>query len=114
MGKAEARAGQVVLYDGSGAAITNNAHRQVYHYVSPNRIWNWANTVVSHLLANEDGTFTRVEYYFNCLIVENYSADLTFLDSRIIEQELPMYGGFYAGRDAFFVVLTDGFGLIVA
>lgn len=65
----------------------------------------WADTVKSALYAESD-TLWRVEYLpaDGRLIAESYGADGTIRTQRSIDMELPVYGGFFAGADANFVV----------
>lgn len=64
----------------------------------------WASTIDSNLVANEDGTFTRVEFYENAVYVENYSAAGKFVDGWKLPMELSIWGGFYSGSQYNFIV----------
>lgn len=77
-------------------AETNNSGGQNYSV--------WASTVKSYLVANEDGTMTRVEYTGSYITVEQYTADGRLSDRRWLEMELPLFGGFYAGTEYNFLV----------
>ncbi len=65
-----------------------------------------AGNVYSYLTENADGTLTRVEAQNDsAVLIETYSADGTVKKSdRTIASELPLFGGFYAGKDAYFLV----------
>ncbi|MDE7253340.1 MAG: InlB B-repeat-containing protein [Acetatifactor sp.] len=70
-----------------------------------NYVWNlWASTVKSYLTANQDGTLMRVEYTDKKVWAETYQADGSCIDQREIKMELPIFGGFYAGKDNYFLV----------
>lgn len=62
--------------------------------------------VSSHLFQNDDGTLTRVEYIGGKgVVVEEYTADYQFIrQKKLIKPELPIYGGFYATKDNYFLV----------
>lgn len=64
----------------------------------------WASTVKSYLTANQDGTLMRVEYTGSKVWAETYQADESCIDQREIKMELPIFGGFYAGKDNYFLV----------
>lgn len=61
--------------------------------------------VSSHLFQNDDGTLTRVEYIGGKgVVVEEYTADYQFLRQKeLIKPELPIYGGFHATKDNYFL-----------
>lgn len=71
------------------------------NYINVNR---WASTVKSYLTANQDGTLMRVEYTGSKVWTETYQADESCIDQREIKMELPIFGGFYAGKDNYFLV----------
>ena len=66
--------------------------------------WNWANPAKSYLAANSDGSFTRVEYIGEKLVIENYSSALKLTSSKSLSPELPIFGGFFSGSRYNFVV----------
>ena len=66
--------------------------------------WNWANPSQSYLTANSDGSFTRVEYIGEKLVIENYSSALKLTSSKSLSPELPIFGGFFSGSKYNFVV----------
>ena len=63
----------------------------------------WSSTVTSYLYPNGSG-LTRVEYVGNQVVIEDYSSDFTFLNSRTITPELPIWGGFFAGQNYNFLI----------
>lgn len=71
------------------------------NYINMNR---WTSTVKSYLTANQDGTLMRVEYTGSKVWAETYQADESCIDQREIKMELPVFGGFYAGKDNYFLV----------
>ncbi|MBQ9902519.1 MAG: hypothetical protein IJM51_09100 [Clostridia bacterium] len=66
--------------------------------------WNWAVPSHSFLAANADGTFTRVEYIGEELIIENYSSALALKSTKKLSPELPLFGGFFSGAKYNFIV----------
>lgn len=62
--------------------------------------------VTSHLFQNDDGTLTRVEAVRDKgVYVERYTADYAFITrEQFIKNELPLYGGFHATKDNYFLV----------
>ena len=64
----------------------------------------YGNVVTSYLYENSDGGVTRVEYTGGELVIEDYDRSYELADSRTIEPGLPVWGGFFAGEDANFVI----------
>ena len=64
----------------------------------------WAQPVKSHLYENAVGGVTRVEYYGDTVIVEDYDSSYRFLSRKEIPLELPIWGGFFAGENANFLI----------
>ena len=77
-------------------AVSNNAGRQDYT--------TYGSTVKSYLYQNGQGGLTRVEYIGGQVVIEDYTADFTFLSSRTISPELPIWGGFFAGDQYNFLI----------
>lgn len=59
----------------------------------------------SYLTALDDGSFMRVQYgsKINGLLVEYYDKDYNLTGTKIIGKELPVFGGFYATKDNYYV-----------
>lgn len=84
---------------GSGsAAVSKNINRQNYG--------SYEGCIVhSYLQKNDDDTFMRVEHTGqNNVCIESYSSDYKFIDKKTIKTELPKFGGFYSGKDYYFLV----------
>ena len=64
----------------------------------------WANPIKSYLVANSDGTLTRVEYTGAAVTAETYDSNFNFLSGQRIAMELPIFGGFYSGSNYNFLV----------
>ena len=80
----------------SGAS-SNNA--------SANDYYSWSSVVKSNLTENSDKTLTRVESTSNGVLVENYSAGgKTLLSKSTIKNELPIYGGYFSGKNNNYIV----------
>ena len=65
--------------------------------------WNWAE-VPSSYLEYVNGEYIRVEVIGNNLVVENYNSNYELQSSKNISMELPIFGGFYNGQSAFYVM----------
>ncbi|MDE6364017.1 MAG: InlB B-repeat-containing protein, partial [Lachnospiraceae bacterium] len=84
-------------FDGSSAAVSTNINGQNYGDFE-------GSDVRSYLFQNDDNTFVRVEYIGNNNVcIESYTPDYTFISQEIIKMELPKFGGFYAGKDYYFL-----------
>lgn len=60
--------------------------------------------VHSYLFKNDEGFLTRVEYVGNNEVcIETYSSDFKLAIPKRIKMELPKFGGFYAGKDCYFL-----------
>ena len=66
---------------------------------------NWSNPVGSYLHANEDGTLLRVEHVGENAVVELYSAEMKLSWKKTVPLELPLWGGFFAGKNYNFLVV---------
>ena len=56
----------------------------------------------SYLTVEQDGYY-RVEYVDDKLLIEKYSTDFTRQFSKKLDSELELCGGFYAGKDAYYI-----------
>ncbi|MDE5718815.1 MAG: InlB B-repeat-containing protein, partial [Lachnospiraceae bacterium] len=80
------------------ASVSKNINRQNYGSFE-------GCIVNSYLQKNDDGTFMRVEHIGNNNVcIESYTADQKFNDKKMIKMELPKFGGFYSGKDYYFLV----------
>lgn len=66
----------------------------------------WASPMESYLYAKSDGTFMRVQYgsKIDGLLVEYYDEDYNLMGHKIVSGELPIFGGFYATDNYYYVV----------
>lgn len=64
----------------------------------------WGRVITSYLVPNSYGTFTRVESIDDEVRVENFSSEYGFINGFTIENELPLFGGFYSGTNYNFLV----------
>lgn len=66
----------------------------------------WASPISSHLVPLEDGTYMCVQAGsgIDGLLVEYYDRSFRLTGSRMVAPELPLYGGFYAAEDGYFLV----------
>lgn len=74
--------------------------------ISDNNYSTYSKVVNSYINANKDGTISRIEYmgYDAGVSFELYSENHELLQSGMIESELPLFGGFYSGKDYNFIV----------
>ena len=63
----------------------------------------------TYLTALDDGSFMMVQYgsKINGLLVEYYDKDYNLTGTKIIGKELPVFGGFYATKDNYYVVTGE-------
>lgn len=66
----------------------------------------WTAPMESYLTPLGDGTLMRVQYgsYIEGLLVEYYDENYNIISSKIVAEELPIFGGFYATGSNYFVV----------
>ena len=64
----------------------------------------WAKPINSYLYVDGENLI-RVENINGRLVVEKYSPEFELVDSRSVDFEFEIWGGFYAGRDANFVIV---------
>lgn len=78
--------------------------------LSANQYWgNWALPLSSYLVENDDGTFTRVEAreQEQQVLVETFTKEGELLNSLFLDADMPLFGGFYSGKDYNFLVFGD-------
>ena len=64
----------------------------------------WASFIRSYLVGCDDGRLMRVYLGSKGYYVEYYDSDFNLLESKTIDKELSLSGGFYAGKDAYYIV----------
>ena len=66
----------------------------------------WSTTVKSYLHNCSDGKLMKVQYLSNgnCILVEYHDNSFNRLSDKTINMELPVFGGFYAVGDTYFVL----------
>ena len=66
----------------------------------------WTNPMKSYLAAQDDGSLMRVQYgsKIGGLLVEYYDKNYNLTDTKLVDEELPVFGGFYATKDNYYVV----------
>lgn len=79
-------------------ASQSNAHHQDYTNVG--RV---SRKIYSYLIPGTNG-FTRVEYVGDKLLIENYNSNFQRINGSLTSLALPVFGGFYEGSDAYYVV----------
>ena len=86
-------------YTSASGYISNN--------VSDNQYSVWDDTIKSYLVESATQEMTRVEYIGEekGVLIETYlTNDYSLKDTRYIEAELPIFGGFYSGSQYYFMV----------
>lgn len=88
---------QCTTYNGNNIGAQDYTGKQSNYYPGPMK---------SYLVAQKDGTFMRVQYesQIEGLLVEYYDKDYNITDTKMIQQELPIFGGFYATDSNYYVV----------
>ena len=83
---------QCTTYEGSNVGAQNYSR--------------WTNPMKSYLAAQDDGSLMRVQYgsKIGGLLVEYYDKDYNLTDTKIVDEELPVFGGFYATKDNYYVI----------
>ena len=76
-------------------AVSSNINKQDYS--------TYGTTVKSYLVPNGQG-LTRVEYIDGKVIAEDYDSAFRITASRTIQADLPLWGGFFAGSDAYYFI----------
>ena len=64
----------------------------------------WASFIRSYLVGCDDGRLMRVYLGSKGYYVEYYDSNFNLLESKTIDKELSLSGGFYAGKDAYYIV----------
>ena len=64
----------------------------------------WASVIRSYLVDCDDGRLMRVYLGSKGYYVEYYDSNFNLLESKTIDKELSLLGGFYAGKDAYYIV----------
>ncbi len=68
-------------------------------------IGRWASIITSYLYDNGNNTFNVVDYNNKEITVSTYnSSDYTLIDTKSVQFELEMFGGFYAGEKYNYIV----------
>lgn len=83
---------QCTTYEGSNVGAQNYSR--------------WTNPMKSYLVAEDDGSLMRVQYgsKIGGLLVEYYDKDYNLTDTKIVDEELPVFGGFYATKDNYYII----------
>ena len=66
--------------------------------LSANNYSTWSKVINSYLVSNNNGSFTRVECCGDQVVAETYSSNGNLTDSKTIQKELDLFGGFYSGK----------------
>ena len=64
----------------------------------------WASFIRSYLVGCDDGRLMRVYLGSKGYYVEYYDSNFNLLESKTIDKELSLLGGFYAGKDDYYIV----------
>ncbi|MDO4976633.1 MAG: leucine-rich repeat protein [Eubacteriales bacterium] len=92
----------------STSEVTDSNHKvsgTISNNISDNNYTVWSSPMNSYLTENTDGSYMRVEYIANTgVVIENYGTDWTLKSTKTLLPELPIFGGFYSGTDANYLV----------
>ncbi len=68
--------------------------------------YTWASPVKSYLSLQSDGRLMRVQYLPSDgrVLAEYYNSEYELASRKYIPQELPVFGGFFEGRDAYYIL----------
>lgn len=83
-------------YAADGPAVSSNKNRQNYA--------TYGAAIQSCLYKNGSGGLTRVEYIKGKIVVEDYNASFGLVSSRTVPMELSIWGGFFAGENANYLI----------
>ena len=83
---------QCTTYEGSNVGAQNYSR--------------WTNPMKSYLVAEDDGSLMRVQYgsKIGGLLVEYYDKNYNLTDTKLVDEELPVFGGFYATKDNYYII----------
>ena len=81
-----------------------NRNSDIQAETSRHTYYRWADTTKSYLTDIGNGNMMRVQADGSDIYVEYYDSQYNITGSRQINPELPVFGGFYNGRDAYYIV----------
>ena len=81
-----------------------NRNSDIQAKTSRHTYYRWADTTKSYLTDIGNGNMMRVQADGSDIYVEYYDSQYNIIGSRQINPELPIFGGFYNGRDAYYIV----------
>ena len=81
-----------------------NRNSDIQAETSRHTYYRWADTTKSYLTDIGNGNMMRVQDDGSDIYVEYYDSQYNITGSRQINPELPVFGGFYNGSDAYYIV----------
>ena len=81
-----------------------NRNSDIQAETSEHTYYRWADTTKSYLTDIGNGNMMRVQADGSDIYVEYYDSQYNITGSRQINPELPVFGGFYNGSDAYYIV----------
>jgi hypothetical protein len=72
-----------------------------------NQIGYWASPIDSYLVANDDGTYTRVEPVNGSIVSETYTKNFQLKSTKKIKIEMGSFYGFYSGEKYNYIVFAQ-------
>ena len=81
-----------------------NRNSDIQAETSRHTYYRWADTTKSYLTDIGNGNMMRVQADGSDIYVEYYDSQYNITGSRQINPELPVFGGFYNGSDAYYIV----------
>lgn len=94
--------GQITVKSADQPVSANISGTPAYNLGHNDYTW-WSRVVNSYIYESAEGVYTRVQYNDGKVIIENYSGG-KLVKSDEITAELPMFGGFFSGSDANYLV----------
>lgn len=90
---------------GNTEKVTQDLEGEKTSNASLNDYETYGTIIGSYLVESADGALVRVEYSSGHVITETYDISSgTLLNSKVLEKELDIFGGFFNGRDAYYIV----------
>lgn len=84
-----------MAYEANNNAVSSNFTR-------------WGRTIISYLQINNDKTISVIEAKNKVVAIETYDEQYNLIDSKSIENELPIFGAFYSGENYNYIVFGQG------
>lgn len=81
-----------------------DSHSVISSNAGKNNYSTYASVMKSYMFEEPEGTICRVEYVDKKIVIERYSTDGTLMMQKKLTPEMDIFGGFYVGKDARYLV----------